>query len=178
MHRLAAFLAAGLVVLAPLALACGDKLVPVGGGVRMERIARSEHPGTVFVLISSAPGGRRTADDLVAGLARTGHNARLVSRDQLESASREAAPDVVMALPNEAPALLSSYADRANAPVIVSVVYQPNRTSLEAARRANGCVAEVPDWGVSPAVRFVNGIRAAQDSGRPVECARSAHTSS
>ena len=166
-------------MLAPLAIACGDKLVPVGGGVRMERIARSEHPGTIFVLISSAPGGRRTADDLVAGLARTGHNARLVSsRDQLESASRESAPDVVIALPEEAQALLSSYADRADAPVIVSVVYQPNRTTLEAARRDNGCVAEVPDWGVSPAVRYVNNIRAAQDSGRPIECARSAQTTS
>jgi hypothetical protein len=178
MRRLAVYVSAGLVVCAQIAAACGDKLVPIGGSVRMERITRSAYPGTVFVLSSTSATDRHATElDLVAGLAKTGHQARLISSaDELQSAIREHSPDVVLADPDDLATVRARFGSGATAPVILVVLVRPNRTQLDAARHASGCVAAVPDWGVSPVVRVVNSIRASQESGRSVECAERLRT--
>ena len=171
MRRLAVCLAASLVAFTPVADACGDKLVPIGGGVRMERIARTSHPGTVFVLASSLTGTSRASEPaLLAGLVKTGHQVRLIETPaDLQRAAREQAPDIVLAQAEDLPAAQAQFHSGAG-PVLVLVLLNPSRAELEAAHESHACVAAVPDWGVSPVVRVVNSIRASQESGRAIEC--------
>jgi len=178
MRRLAVYISAGLVVCTQIAAACGDKLVPIGGSVRMERITRSAYPGTVFVLSSNSATERRATEvELVAGLVKSGHQARLISNaDELQAAIREHSPDVVLTDSGDLTDVRTRFGSGAAAPVVVLVLVRPNRSELEAARSANACIAAVPDWGVSPVVRVVNSIRASQESGRSVECAERLRT--
>jgi hypothetical protein len=160
----------GLVLFTQIAFACGDRLVPVGSGVRMERIAKTAHPGTVIVL-SSSTANRAAETELVAGLVRTGHSARLVTTpEELQSAVADRAPDVVLADAENLKAVITKYGAGAKAPAVVLVLVRPSRHELETARKATACVAEMPDWGVSPVLKVVNNIRASQDAGRSAQC--------
>jgi hypothetical protein len=181
MHKPMVCLVASLLVgTAPIADACGDKLVPIGGAVRMERIARTANPGMVYVFATTTDRATQQASaDLMAGLARTGHRARLVrSQEELRQASREVAPDVVLAQTFDIPDLQSGEPGIGAAPVLVRVMLRPSRSELDSARRHSGCIASIPDWGVSPVVRVVNEIRAAQVAGRKIECSEHAQTQS
>ena len=167
MNRLAVALLAGLVLSAQIASACGDRLLPIGGGVRMERIAKSAHPGTVLV-VSSNPANRAADAQLVAGLVQTGHRAMLVTNTaELQSAVGEQKPDVILVDSGELPAPVLIFGAGV---AVVLVLVRPSRQELDAARKTTACIAEVPDWGVSPAVRVVNNIRASQESGMPTKC--------
>lgn len=179
MHKPVRCLVASLLVgMAPIADACGDKLVPIGGAVRMERIARTANPGMVYVFAATTDRAIQQASaDLMAGLARTGHRARLVrSQEELRQASREVPPDVVLAQTFDIPDFQAEVSGDRTATVFVRVMLRPNRSDLELARKRPGCVASIPDWGVSPVVRVVNDIRAAQVAGRKIECSASAQT--
>jgi hypothetical protein len=167
MHKSVVCLAASLLVgAAPIADACGDKLVPIGGAVYV--FAATTDPAT-----------QQASADLMAGLARTGHRARLVrSQEELLQASREVAPDVVLAQTIAVSELQASVSGREIAPVFVRVMLRPSRSEMESARRQPGCIASLPDWGVSPVVRVVNDIRAAQVAGRKIECSERAQTHS
>ena len=115
--------------------------------------------------------------ELVAGLVKSGHQARLISNvNELQAAIREHSPDVVLADSGDLTDVRARFGSGAAAPVVVLVLVRPNRSELEAARSANACIAAVPDWGVSPVVRVVNSIRASQESGRSVECAERLRT--
>jgi type IV pilus biogenesis protein CpaD/CtpE len=171
MSKIAVSVMAGVVLFTQIASACGDKLVAVGSGVRMDRIVRSAHPGTVIVLASN-PANRAAETELVAGLIKTGHKARLITDPaELQGAVAEHAPDVVLADADNLQATISRFsAGGAKAPAVVLVLVRPSRNELSAARKTSACVAELPDWGVTPVLQYVNNIRASQDSGRSVQC--------
>lgn len=171
MSKFTASAMSGLLLFTQVALACGDRLVPVGSGVRVERITKSAHPGTVLVLSSNAA-NRAAETELVSGLLRTGHKAQLVTdAAQLQSALAERTPDVVLADANDLARVKATVGNAAKAPVVVLVLIRPNRDQLAEARKTNTCFAEMPGWGVSPVVKVVNNIRASQEAGRAVACA-------
>jgi hypothetical protein len=154
--------------------ACGDKLVAMGGGVRLERVLASAHPGSVIVMADAAPGTGPGGGgmQLVAALKQAGHDVRLVDGpDAFERALRDRAPDIVLADPRDVDQLRSQARGSGPSPVIVPMLYRPSRAELEQARRVNTCVAPLADWGVAPVLRVVDGIRAQQTAGRSVDCA-------
>lgn len=170
MSRLAVSVMAGLVLFTQIASACGDRLLPIGGGVRAERIPKSAHPGTVL-LLSSNSANRAAETELVAGLVKTGHSAHLVTTAaELQSAIAERKPDVVLTDANDLQATMSKFGSGATAPVVVLVMVHPSRSELATARKTSTCVAELPEWGVSPVLQYVNNIRDSQAAGRPSKC--------
>jgi len=168
--------ASSLVISSQIVFACGDHLVPLGGGVRMERIARAPNPGTVLVLSSSTTPDKRAAEqELVAGLVRAGHQARLItSAEELQAATNGKMPDIVLADAKDLSSAQIKVDAGAAAPVVVMLLVRPDRSQLAAARESKGCVAAMPDWGVSPVLRVVNDIRASQNAGRAAACSEQA----
>jgi hypothetical protein len=162
---------AGLIAAAPL-LACGDKLAALGGGVRIERIPRSDHPGSVVVVASPALASARAgAEGLVASLRKAGHDARLVSSPgELEAAAPAGVPDIVLADVATARMLRESAGGRLGSSTIVPLLYRPTPGDLEAARQSSSCVAPIADWGIAPVLRVIDRIRAQQSDGQPVSC--------
>ena len=71
------------------ALACGDKLVALGGGVGYQRVMMSRHPGRIALLAEPATGLAAANDrlGLASSLAQAGHEVHVVkSMDELRSA--------------------------------------------------------------------------------------------
>jgi hypothetical protein len=84
----------------PAALACGDKLVALGGGMSFERVFSSRHPGKLILFLRPDSALRAANADLRidAALERAGHNVRTVAtRAELEQALRDASADLVVA---------------------------------------------------------------------------------
>jgi CO dehydrogenase nickel-insertion accessory protein CooC1 len=88
----------------------------------------------------------------------------------LQTAVADHAPDVVLADPENLQAVMAKFGSGAKAPAVVLVLVRPSRQELDTARKASACVAEMPDWGVSPVLKVVNNIRASQDAGRSAQC--------
>lgn len=141
----------------------------------MERIARAPNPGTVIVVSSGTETGKRAAEqELVAGLIRSGHKAQLVtSAEELRAATNGKMPDIVLADAQDISSAQFKVDAGTAAPVVVLLLVRPDRSQLAAARESKGCVAAMPDWGVSPVLRVVNDIRASQNAGRTAACAES-----
>src|SRR5215471_14247171 len=79
--------------------ACGDKLVPLGGGVLFGRVFNSKHPGklVLFMTPDSQFRAANTQLHLDSALARAGHTVRTVStRSELEESLQAGAADLVV----------------------------------------------------------------------------------
>lgn len=116
---LAVFLLAG-----GTALACGDKLSAIGGGIRFERVHAARHPGRVLLYLPGESPLRRSSDQLKLAdlLRRSGHQVDIgENRDALRQELTNQgdkpflvvidvadAKDMASALPDSAPMLLVS----------------------------------------------------------------------
>ncbi len=136
--------AATSVMSAPASQACGDKLVPLGGGVRFEQIHASSHPGTIILFLN--PASKLAAANhefrLGAALQKAGHAVRtVVSRDELEVALRSGNPDLVIVDWSDVVQLQAVLDGEAGSPPVLPVLYRPTAEELLAAREQTRCVA-------------------------------------
>jgi hypothetical protein len=162
-----------------LAKACGDRLVVQGGGVHLDRVTRSRHPGSIVLLALRNAGAADTNDRLKIALARAGHEVRVVdSAEALDRALRERRADVVLAALSDAPAL------RVDPPVleknvaVVPLLVRPTRGELADARKLSSCIAPVEGWGVTPVLLVVDQVRARQADGQDAGCSNAARVTS
>ena len=171
---LVAAAALAIPVFASTALACGDKLAMIGGGVSFERISHATNPGSVVLLI--APGSPFSqADDelkLAESLRKTGHTVRRVSSTaELESALRDSPVDVVVAYWTDANAVAQKLGGSASAaPTVVPVVYQATPAQLSDATAGSKCVAEVEKRRGKQLAETVDKVLQKRKSGQPVTC--------
>jgi hypothetical protein len=161
-----------------VALACGDKLAMIGGGVSFERIAQTAHPGSVVMLIEpDSPLSRADSDlKLSESLRRTGHSVRRVaSTQELESTLRQQSADVVVVYWTEAGNVTSQLgAATSTAPAVVPVVYHATPEQLHDATTQSKCVAEVEKRRGRQLTETVNRAVQQRKSGQPFSCATSA----
>lgn len=97
--RLFAIMLASAAVV-PAALACGDKLSAMGGGIRFERLHRAAHPARLVVYMPPQSGLRRADSELqlVKLLTRAGHDVKVVEApDELQRILAAAGTDLVLA---------------------------------------------------------------------------------
>jgi len=158
-------------LLASAALACGDKLVALGGGVPFDRI-HSDHPGNVLLYLN--PASRLTAANndlrLDRALTRAGHTVRTVAtRDDLDRAVRDAAADVVLMDWADARELDASLTDKVPT---LPVRYGAGTADTALAGAGSRCVIDADKRRAIVLVRAVNTIVEGHDEGRPVDCAR------
>jgi hypothetical protein len=86
-------------LLATAALACGDKLVAMGGGVGFERVMVSRNPGHIILMLEPATGLTAANDkfNLAGSLKLAGHEVFVAtSAEDLREQRIAAAPDVIL----------------------------------------------------------------------------------
>ena len=68
----------------PVSQACGDKLVPLGGGVRFEQIHLSRHPGKILLFLNPTSKFSTANHEfhLGAALQKAGHAVHTVASRQ------------------------------------------------------------------------------------------------
>lgn len=172
---IAAVVAATSLISVPSSQACGDKLVPLGGGVRFEQIHVSRHPGKIVLFLNPAS-KLRTANDefhLGAALERAGHSVRAVgSRDDLERVLQTANADLVVMDWSDALQLQVGSLAGSASPPILPVLYRPTAEELLAVREQTPCVAPAAKRkGRQAVVKAVEQMLERRGNGLPPDCA-------
>jgi hypothetical protein len=166
--------AATSVLAASVTLACGDKLVPLGGGIRFEQIHLSRHPGRIILFLnpSSQLPTANHEFHLDAALQRAGHAVRTVaSREELEQAVQGGNPDLVVMDWSDVVQLQPGLRNEAGSPPILPVLYRPTAEQLLAAREVASCVAPAAKRnGRQTVVQSVEQVLERRGKGLPVEC--------
>lgn len=167
-------LGAAFILTLPMAAeSCGDKLVAIGGGVRIERIYRSQHPGSVVVVAmhDAASWSDKSTERLTDSLRAAGHEVRVVRTPaELDNTVRARAPNVILAEAGQVQQLRARLAAAPASGTVLPVLFRPTRAALTAAKLGNSCVTSFSDWGVGPLLRVVDGVRSQQIAGQTVNC--------
>jgi hypothetical protein len=173
---LAALTVATSLIPAPASQACGDKLVPLGGGVRFEQIHVSRHPGKIILFLNPAtqlPAANQELR-LDAALERAGHAVRTVANlDDLEKALQTADPDLVLMDWHDVAQLHAELQSDAGSPPFLRVLYRPTADELIAAREQDHCVASAARRkGRTNIIQSVEQMLERRDKGLPQDCGR------
>jgi hypothetical protein len=167
-------LAAAIFLTLPMAAeSCGEKLVAIGGGVRIERIYRSQHPGSVVVVAmnDAVSWSNSSTERLTDSLRAAGHEVRVVrTPTEFENTVRAHSPNIVLAEAGQVQQLRARLTSASASGAVVPVLFRPTRAALTAAKLSDSCVASFSDWGVGPLLRIVDGVRSQQVAGQAVNC--------
>jgi hypothetical protein len=178
---LALLVATTTCVSAPSSHACGDKLVPLGGGVRFEQIHVSRHPGKILLFLNPNSTLRAANDEfgLSAALVRAGHAVSTVENVQeLEAALQTGNPDLVVMDWSDVVQLHDEVQNAGGSPPILPVLYRPTAEQLLAAREKTSCLASTTKRkGRMVVVQSVEDIMERRGKGLAVNCTRSERTS-
>jgi len=153
------------------ALACGDKLVALGGGVPFDRI-HAARPGSVILFLNPATKLERVNNDFALDrtLTRAGHTVRTVNtREDLKRALSEAETDVVLMDWADAIDLNARLTDKIPT---LSVSYPSGSGDAARIDPQGGCVIDADKRRASKLVRAINEAIADRENGTALDCAR------
>jgi hypothetical protein len=134
---------AGLLCLERPLLACGDKLVLLGRGIRFQRMLATKHPARILVYLN--PGsGISSADreyQLRPLLKLAGHKPQAVSSSaDLAKEIGSGGYDLVLADYSEAAALEKQINGTKPKPSLIPVIYNPTADQRAAAEKEYSCL--------------------------------------
>ena len=134
---------AGVVLASSPLLACGDKLVLLGRGIRFQRMLATKHPATILVYLNPAA-GISAADkeyQLRSLLKFAGHKPHAVtSAADLTAELGSGKYDVVLADYADAPGLEKEVQAAKARPALIPVVYNPTAVQRAAAEKEFSCL--------------------------------------
>lgn len=144
--RIAAIAAlVGAALIAGSALACGDKLVALGGGVGFDRVVVSRYPGHIILLLEPATGLSKANDkfNLAGSLSLAGHEVFIATNAaELRVHRLAVAPDLILVDAARAGEMQPQPAADRKDPVILPVAYAPAREA-SARDAAASCVTVI-----------------------------------
>lgn len=146
MRRIAICLLVACTLAGPNVLACGDKYVVFGQGVRFQRAYAAAHPASILVYLK--PGSKWTTPEnrerLLTALRMVGHRPDAVTTlDEMHAAVSTNRYDIVLtefATLAEATEALAGTAVR---PTVVPMVFDPSRREMAAIEKENSCAVQV-----------------------------------
>lgn len=164
-------------IFAPASRACGDKLVPIGGGISFARISDDQPVGTIVIFADAMQldQHRRTITGLRRALERAGHQVLVISdADQLRTAMGSNAPDLVLTSIAPAADVPANLPPPAAAPVVLRMTYATanasDRSAPASAAATGTCTVEAGKRSSRQVVRTVAEILRQRSEGVPTEC--------
>jgi vacuolar-type H+-ATPase subunit F/Vma7 len=158
------------------ALACGDKLSMMGGGVSFERINASAHRGSVVMLLAPDSQLRATAADLELkrSLERAGHTVRtLATTDELAAQLRNGGVDVVLVdawVAENMRRQIAAAAPATSKPIVLTVIYKPGAGGQPTTQVERLCVARADKQNGRAVLNAIEQELARKARGEPVAC--------
>ncbi len=127
---------AGMLVSGTAALACGDKLLAIGRGVRFQR-AYAEHQANLVIYVPGTQSGATLSSaKLQTTLRRAGHKLQIADGgSQLDEALKTGKVDVVLVDFADLAAITRQLQSAPSKPVILPILFKPSRAELAAAQR-------------------------------------------
>jgi hypothetical protein len=136
-------ISAALLLGPEVGLACGDKFVVLGRGVRFGRAFASKYPASILIYMNPASHMSAAAREfkLEKTLKAAGHKTRVVeSSADLEQALASGKYDIVLADIADSPGVQKDAASAASKPSVVPVLYKPTPEELAAVEKKYGCL--------------------------------------
>jgi hypothetical protein len=140
---LLAGISAALLLGPELGLACGDKFVVLGRGMRFGRVLPSKYPASILIYMNPASNMPAAAKQfkLEQTLKAAGHKSRVVeSAADLEQALATGKYDIVLADIADSPEVQKGAALGTSKPSVVPVLYKPTPADLAAVEKKYGCL--------------------------------------
>ncbi len=134
---------AGILVASESLLACGDKLVLLGRGIRFQRMLASKHPASILVYLN--PGsGISSADrqyQLRSLLKLAGHKPRAVATAaELTKEMSSGSYDLILADYSDVATLEKQLPSARPKPDVIPVMYNPSADQRAAAEKQYSCL--------------------------------------
>jgi ABC-type amino acid transport substrate-binding protein len=131
---------AGLVAIALLsgtaALACGDKLLAIGRGVRFQRAYAERQANLVIYSIGAQNGATLSSTGLQTTLKRAGHKLQIVQdSSQLDQALKSGKVDVVLVNFADLGGITRLLQSAPSRPVIVPILFKASKAEFAAAQK-------------------------------------------
>jgi ABC-type amino acid transport substrate-binding protein len=138
-------LAAASLLSGTVALACGDKLLVVGRGVRFQR-TYAGHKGNVLIYSTSVQSGEVLKSALLKNtLTRAGHTLQTVdAASQLDAALKSGKVDVVLGDFAELAPVARELQSASSKPVVLPILFKPTKADLAAAQKEYRIALKAP----------------------------------
>lgn len=137
------YAAAALLLGPEVGLACGDKFVVLGRGMRFGRVLPAKYPASILIYMNPASNMPAAAKQfkLEQTLKAAGHKPRVVeSATDLEQALASGKYDIVLADIADTPGIQKDATAGASKPSVVPVLYKPTPAELAAVEKKYGCL--------------------------------------
>jgi hypothetical protein len=146
MRRVNVCLWALLVFSSTNAIACGDKYVVFGQGVRFQRAYAAAHPANILLYLN--PGSKWAAPEnrerLLTLLRMVGHRPEAVSTiEELQAAVTTGHYDIVLTEFSAVAPATQTVANVKVRPSIIPMVFEPTRQEMKDIERQNSCAVQV-----------------------------------
>ena len=117
-------------------LACGDKLLAIGRGVRFQRAYASHQANLVIYSTGSQTGAALGSPRLQATLKQAGHKLQTVAgASQLDEVLKSGKVDVVLADFADLAGITRQLQSATSRPVVLPILLKPSKAELAAAQR-------------------------------------------
>ena len=136
LHLTGAVLAMASMLSTDSALACGDKLLVIGRGVRFQRAYAPRQANLVIYSNGTQRGAILTSAKLQTTLKQAGHNLQMVEgASQLDEALKSGKVDVVLADFTDVAGITRQLQSAPSKPVILPILFKPSKAEFAAAQR-------------------------------------------
>ncbi len=157
------------------ALACGDKLVAMGGGVGFDRVVVSRNPSHIILMLEPATGLAEANEklNLSGSLSLAGHEVFVArNAEELRAHRLAVAPDLILVDAGR-PVELEPHpvVDRKD-PVILPVAYAPS-SDLAVEKLGAGCVAIIEGKKGTQLLKTVERVLKLRSRGETMPCEKS-----
>ena len=140
---------AGLVALAlsgTAALACGDKLLAIGRGLRFQRAYAERQANLVIYSNGAQNGATLSSTGLQATLKRAGHKLQIVQDgSQLDEALKSGKVDVVLVNFADLGGITRLLQSAPSVPIIVPILFKASKAELAAVQKEYKFALKAPD---------------------------------
>ena len=170
---------AASVTFATAALACGDKLVALGGGVGFERVVLTRYPGHIVMLLEPATGLAAANDrfNFAAALSLAGHEVTVAkSVEELRAKPGAPAPDLILVDASRVTQLQIPATTAGKPPMVVPVVYAADGGELVDTQLPTGCAMVAGGRKGSQLLKSVEQALKARSRGQALPCEKSTQT--
>jgi ABC-type amino acid transport substrate-binding protein len=127
------------------ALACGDKLLALGRGVRFQRAYAAREANLVIYSGGAQSGASLNSAKLQTALKRAGHKLQIIGGAlQLDEALKSGKVDVVMVDFADLSEIAAELQSAPSKPVIVPVLFKPSKSELAKAQKEYTLALKAP----------------------------------
>lgn len=159
----------GLCVWQPLALACGDKLLVLGLGVRFQRAYAAVHPASILIYRPRPSAVPAAMKELEATLKDAGHKVQTVEdATKLAEALKTGTYDLVLVDVATAPTLEQEVRSSPSKPTMLPLSYNATKADVATAAKRFGSLLNIPSKSGQYLATIDRAMESRSKGGKPI----------